>query len=68
MRTPPDARSNPLASGRNAARPKGASPVTIEIIPVMIESIAIIVTASGLDESLSVFNHFWLISNNIKST
>jgi hypothetical protein len=60
MRTPPDARSNPLASGRNAARAKGASPVTIEIIPVMIASIAIIVTARGLGlgESLSVFNHF----------
>jgi hypothetical protein len=35
----------------------------MEIIPVMIESIAIIVTARGrrLDESLSVCNHFWLL-------
>jgi len=58
--TPPDARRNPLASGRNAARAKGPSPTTIEDMPIMIASIAIIVTARGrsLNESLSVFNHF----------
>jgi hypothetical protein len=63
MRTPPDAKSNMLNSGTNAPIAKGASPTTMEIIPVMIESIAIIVTARGrrLDEFLSVCNHFWLI-------
>ena len=57
--TPPAARSNPLASGRNAARAKGASPLTIENIPTMIASIAIIVTLRGrcLYESLSVLYH-----------
>jgi hypothetical protein len=63
MRTAPAASRAPLISGMNAAKAKGISPPTIESIPVMIASIAIIVTARGrrLDESLSVCNHFWLI-------
>jgi hypothetical protein len=55
-RTAPSPTNNILSSGANAARPKGASPLTTKNIPPMIASIAIIVTPSGrcLVESLSV--------------
>ena len=52
-------------SGTSAANPKIKSPPAIKTTPVIITRIAIIVTARGrrLDESLSVCNHFWLITN-----
>ena len=59
-RTAPTQTNSVLSSGANAARPKGASPLTRKNIPPMMASIAIIVTPSGrcLVESLSVLIHY----------
>ena len=58
-RTAPTPTNNILSSGANAARPKGASPLTRKNIPPMMASIAIIVIPSGryLVEFLSVLYH-----------
>ena len=58
-RIAPTPANNILSSGANAARPKGASPLTRKNIPPMMASIAIIVIPSGryLVEFLSVLYH-----------